>query len=53
MKKGTRISTKVIKELLLDGVWYDLKGMTEPDDGVSGTSISVENPKRRTMMKKG
>lgn len=46
--RGQRTSSEIIKGLLNDGIWYELKRIDRPTDGKTGTSLSIEKPKQKT-----
>jgi len=50
--RGKRSASEIIKGLLTDGVWYELKRIDRPEDGESGTSLSIKKPRQKTKEQK-
>lgn len=50
--RGSRSGAEVIKGLLNDGIWYELKRIDRPSDGKSGTSLSIVDPKLKSKEEK-
>ena len=46
--RGKKTSTEVIRRLLEDGVWFELKDTARPEEGGDRTSLSIEKPKHKT-----
>ena len=46
--RGKKTSTEVIRRLLLDGIWFELKDTARPEEGGDETSLSIEEPRHKT-----
>ena len=46
--RGKKTSTEVIKGLLEDGVWFELKETERPEKGGDKTSLDIQNPKLKS-----